>query len=299
MIVGAAALLAGDYFLPVQGVLFAFFAVILAPVMVREVYLMCESSLTSPFAGFGIFCAVMLMALQWLALPGSPGSPGSIELLTGNAELEKWLAPNLLPFGLTVAVLGSLWLQATKRENERTFESISSTLFGLLYVWFLGGHLVSLRHVGADGLIRGEGWNASGLWLLGVCLACCKLSDIAAFLVGRKFGRHKMIKRISPGKSYEGGVAGLVAGTALSVLAQWAGLLPFPHMWQAVVYGFFVTLFGVLGDLAESLLKRGCGTKDSGSYIPAFGGLLDVVDSILMGGAAAYYLASVMLRCSR
>ena len=299
MILCTGALLAGDYSLPVGGALFTLLAVFLAPVVVREVYVMCESSLTSPFVGFGIFCATMLMALQWLAIPGTPESPGSLELLTGSAELEKWLAPNLVPFGLAVAVLGSLWLQATKRENERTFESISSTLFGLLYVWFLGGHLVSLRHLGSDGLLRGEDWNASGLGLLGVCLASCKLADIAAFLVGRKFGRHKMIRRISPGKSYEGGAAGLVAGTALSVLAQWAGFLPFPYMWQAVVYGLIVTVFGILGDLAESLLKRGCGAKDSGRCVPGFGGMLDVVDSILFGGPAAYYLALIMLRCSQ
>ena len=109
---------------------------------------------------------------------------------------------------LTVAVLGSLWLQATKRDNERTFESISSTLFGLLYIWFLGGHLIWLRHLGSDGLLRGEGWVRSGVGLLAVCLVCCKFSDIAAFLVGRKYGRHKMIRRISPGKSFEAEVRG-------------------------------------------------------------------------------------------
>lgn len=293
MIFGTGALLTGDYFLLGGGVLFTLLVVLLAPVVLREVYGMCESSLTSPFARFGIFCALMLMAFQWLALPGS------LALLTGREWLEEGIRGDLVPFGLTVAVLGSLWLQATKRDNERTFESISSTLFGLLYIWFLGGHLIFLRHLGADGLIRGENWNSSGLGLLVVCLACCKLGDIAAFLVGRKYGRHKMIRRISPAKSYEGGAASLLMGTGIALGAQAAGWLPFPHLWQAAVFGVFVTAFGILGDLAESLLKRGCGVKDSGSYIPGFGGLLDVVDSVLMGGPAAYYLASVMLRCSQ
>ncbi len=283
----------GDYFVLDGGVLFTLLAILIVPLVVREVYAMCESSLTSPFVGFGVFCAAMLTAFQWLAVPGS------LALLTGHGWIEDGIRSDLVPFGLTVAVLGSLWLQATKRENERTFESISSTLFGLLYVWFLAGHLVCLRHLGSDGFLRGTDWNSSGLGLLAVCLACCKFGDIAAFLVGRKYGRHKMIRRISPGKSYEGAVAGLVAGTGLAAAAQALGFLPFPHMWQAIAYGPFVTVFSILGDLAESLLKRGCGVKDSGKSIPAFGGLLDVVDSILVGGPAAYYLALVMLRCSR
>jgi phosphatidate cytidylyltransferase len=206
------------------------------------------------------------------------------------------LGENLVPLGLVVAILGSLWLQATKRNNERTFESISTTLFGVLYTWFLPSFLVKLRHLGSDGLLGGAEWNTVGSGLVVSCLAVSKLADVGGYLFGRKFGRHRLIPRISPKKSYEGLAGGLLLSVLAAAILQFLGCLPFAEWWQVLLFAVLVGGMGVLGDLAESLLKRGSGQKDAGDHIPGFGGILDVVDSIILSAPIAYFLSLLLLR---
>jgi phosphatidate cytidylyltransferase len=112
--------------------------------------------------------------------------------------------------------------------------------------------------------------------------------DSAALFVGTAVGRHKMAPRISPGKTWEGlagGLAGSVAGALVvrQVALRW---LPLSH---AVVLALLVALAGTAGDLAESLLKRWAGVKDSGALFPGHGGMLDRLDSLLMGAPVLYY----------
>ena len=123
------------------------------------------------------------------------------------------------------------------------------------------------------------------LWLVAVV----KLSDVTAYLIGRSFGRHRPFPRISPNKSVEGYVAGfggaLIAGVA-------GGLLMFGYAawWKWLLFATVVYVFGALGDLAESVIKRDLDTKDSGTRFPGLGGVLDVFDSILMAGPVAFYV---------
>ena len=122
-----------------------------------------------------------------------------------------------------------------------------------------------------------------------------KLCDIGAFTFGRLFGKHKMIPRISPNKTYEGAVGGLLFSIGGAVIFYLAGLFPLQNMWTVVLFGFVVGVIGIFGDLAESLLKRGSGAKDSGTLVPGFGGLLDVVDSMLLSTPVAYVMLVLML----
>ena len=300
MAVATAGILAVDYY--VIGLDALFIAVVLALTLwsLVEFYAMCEARGTSPFARFGVVSGVMLAALNWVATPGTLAWFAPRLGIAGRtyANLQRLLSEDLVRFGLVVAVLGAIWFQATKRDNDRTFESISTTLFGILYVWFLSSFLTKLRHLGADGTLGGPDWNVVGSGLLFSGLLVTKLADIGGYLFGRRYGRHRMIPRISPRKSYEGLAAGLALSIASGAVLQNIGCLPFASIWHGVLFGALVGGMGVLGDLAESLLKRGSGRKDAGTHIPGFGGILDVVDSILLSAPVAYFLSLILLKQS-
>ena len=104
-----------------------------------------------------------------------------------------------------------------------------------------------------------------------------------------------MIPRISQNKTYEGAVGGLLFSIGGAVIFYLVGLFPLQNMWTVVLFGFVVGMIGIFGDLAESLLKRGSGAKDSGTLVPGFGGLLDVVDSMLLSTPVAYVMLVLML----
>jgi phosphatidate cytidylyltransferase len=289
MTAAGAGAIVGDYFIGLD-ICFHVILVILTLKALSEFYEMCESRDTGPFIGFGMVSAVILVFFHWAA------TPGTLSWFEAPAWIGAMLDGELVQLGLVVAVLGALWLQATKRDNDRTFESISSTLFGILYIWFLASFLVKLRHLGADGTLAGPEWNETGTGFLLSCIAVSKLADVGGYLFGRKFGRHKMIPRISPNKSWEGLFAGLALSIAAAYVLWVARLLPLGAAWTVAVYGLLVGGMGTLGDLAESLLKRGSGRKDTDDLVPGFGGVLDVVDSLLISAPVAYFLSILLLR---
>lgn len=156
---------------------------------------------------------------------------------------------------------------------------------GLLLVAIYAGALIAFWP-----LLRVE----RGPWFLLGAVLLVKSSDIGAYAVGMTLGRHKLIPWLSPGKTREG-LAGGVATAAL-VGAGLAALTPFGDsvaaipVWLGAVAGALAALTGQVGDLAESLLKRDAGVKDSGAILPGMGGILDVVDSLLFAGPALYWL---------
>ncbi len=170
----------------------------------------------------------------------------------------------------------------------------NATLLGLLYLPVLLGHMNLLRAIPGDDVSLPAGISTAiplGAGLLALVVAACWGSDTAAYFVGRAIGRHKLWPRMSPGKTIEGGVGGLVAAVALTViLGNWLGL-PLAH---SLVLGAILGLVGQFGDLFESSLKRGAGAKDSGALLPGHGGVLDRFDSLLFCAPAAYYY----LRCA-
>jgi phosphatidate cytidylyltransferase len=291
-------IIAGDYLLIGLDLLFIAAVTVLSMWSMVEFYRLCRVRGTTPFTGFGVACGGVLTVLHWMALPGMPEwFIDTLGLSAGASRLLRQIvSADLVALVLVVAILGSLWLQATKRDNDRAFESISTTLFGILYVWFLASFLVKLRHLGADGVVGGRNWPVVGHGLLFSHLAASKLADVGGYLFGRKFGRHRLIPRISPKKSYEGLIAGLALSVASGFILRSIGWLPFGAWWQVLLFSLLVGGMGVLGDLAESLLKRGSGRKDAGDYIPGFGGVLDVVDSVLLSAPVGYFLALVLLR---
>jgi len=157
--------------------------------------------------------------------------------------------------------------------------SAAATLLGAAWLGGLGGTMAALRLVPPE---RG------GPWVEMLLLTTIMTADSVALFVGSAVGRHKLAPRISPGKTWEGLAGGLAGGIVGALIVRHFGLQWVPPT-HAVVLAVLVTLAGVAGDLAESLLKRWAGVKDSGALFPGHGGMLDRLDSLLLGAPVLYY----------
>jgi phosphatidate cytidylyltransferase len=160
-----------------------------------------------------------------------------------------------------------------------TVPAAAATLLGATYLGALGGTIGALRVLSPVG---------EGAWRMVLLLAIIMVADTAAFFVGHAFGRHPLASRVSPGKTVEGAVGGVLGGVAGALAVRALGLpsLPFAH---AAALGVGVAVLGIVGDLVESLIKRWAGVKDSGALFPGHGGMLDRIDSLLFGAPVLYY----------
>jgi len=181
------------------------------------------------------------------------------------------------------AVILSPILLMLRPHKESFFTSWVWTMAGILYVGWLLSYLVALR-----GLDDGRSW---------VFLAIFTTfgSDMAAFFVGRALGKHRLAPRISPGKTWEGAVAGVFGAIIVSLIVVAVFSMPL-SFGQAILLGLLVSVFGQIGDLLESLFKRKMGVKESGKLLPGHGGLLDRMDSVVFAGIVVYlfYLIVVL-----
>lgn len=161
--------------------------------------------------------------------------------------------------------------------------NLAGAIFAISYIGVLGCFMIMLR-------------IAYGVGAVLSLIITTKMCDIGAYTVGRLFGYHKMVPGLSPSKTIEGGIGGLV----FAILGAWLSidvLLPYfkdgsvilDSQWLgAILFGLFVGLAGAVGDLAESLIKRDVRRKDSGSGVPGFGGFLDIFDSLLIAAPVAF-----------
>jgi phosphatidate cytidylyltransferase len=217
-----------------------------------EFYRVVETSQVLPLTGFGLLWILLIII-----------SPHC-----------SWAYIN--PLLLTSAVvLPPIWLLA-RRQKEEAFLSWAWTIAGILYIGWLLSHFVALR-----GLEFGRDWV---LFALFTTFA----SDSAAYFVGRAWGRHLLAPSISPKKTWEGTIGGLLTAIIASLLLVMLLDLPISYA-QAIPLALAVSVFGQLGDLFESLFKRNMGVKDSGKMIPGHGGFLDRMDSIVFAGVVVYY----------
>jgi phosphatidate cytidylyltransferase len=193
---------------------------------------------------------------------------------------------------LAGGLASALLLPLLERRSEMRWVSpeFASMILGLFYVPFLLGYMLLLRSI-APGTVRHTPVPV-GAALLFLAIGACWVTDAAAYLVGRKIGRHKLAPKISPGKTIEGGVAGLVGAVLfVGALGTWVGL----PIWSAALLGVTLGVVGQLGDLFESWLKRRAGVKDSGALLPGHGGVLDRFDSLLFVAPVAYYWLHAVL----
>lgn len=203
------------------------------------------------------------------------------------AAVEPAAGPVHFGLVLTVATLSVATLAIWRRGVEgQPLLSISTTLTGAVYAGALLSFGLFLRHLpGNEGAL-----HATALVFAPVLLTWT--SDTFAYFVGRKWGRHKLIPRVSPGKTVQGAIGAvvgsvLVGGAYALVLQQFGSYRP--TLLEAALLGLGISVVAQVGDLAESLLKRDTGVKDSGTLLPGHGGALDRFDSLLFTLPLAYY----------
>ena len=194
-------------------------------------------------------------------------------------------APEVLILVLALFVIAVLISQTFRFQKDFTkmLTGIGVTILGVMYVAFLGGFLISTR-VGFE--------NVPGLStdLLLYFFIVMFGSDSGAYFAGRAFGKHKLAPKISPGKTVEGLIGGIVAAAGFAALCTLTFFQELPYQFS-IPLAVVMAAVGVLGDLAESAMKRGSNTKDAAAILPGHGGLLDRLDSLLFNAPILYYFA--------
>lgn len=190
---------------------------------------------------------------------------------------------SLQPTNLLMVCVALFIFLFNRKSPDKTITSVSVSVFGIIYVAWFFSYLIKIKL-----LPDGAAWVFYSVLIV-------KTGDAAAYFVGKKFGRTKLLEHVSPKKSIEGAIAQMFATIALSV-----GSVFYLHVspMHLLVLGTAVGFLALLGDLAESLIKRDAGVKDSG-HIPGLGGILDVVDSLLFTVPVVYFYLTVILGLER
>jgi phosphatidate cytidylyltransferase len=220
---------------------------------------------------------VVLLSMNWLARVPIPWWP----------RLDLWTCI-LIAF---IAYFFSLFLveMAYYRQPGEVMIRMSLSLWMVAYLGLLPCFLVQLRW---HGYVAGDSTYDPRLGTVALLLAifvpkCC---DIGAYFTGRWFGRNRMSPVISPKKTWEGALGGLCFAALITVIIDNASPVSLLHqnLWAEIGFGVTVGGAGILGDLAESMIKRDCNTKDASAVLPGFGGVLDVIDAVLFAAPVAY-----------
>ena len=212
-------------------------------------------------------------------------------------SLQPLLGGDLTLPVVTLAIVGSLVVEVIDYRTQGALPSWGLTLAGALYLGWLFGHFVLLRAL--DTPLNASLFTpfriAPGTAWIFMIFAITFIQDTAAYFVGRRWGRHKMVPILSPKKTWEGALGGLIGSIAAGLLCVPLFGLPIT-LAQAALLGLVGGFVGPLGDLAESFIKRQVGVKDAGQLIPGHGGILDRADSLLFNGAVLYYLILLLTR---
>jgi len=186
----------------------------------------------------------------------------------------------VLPVVVTTATVISLVWLLCRPLQEDAFRKWAWVVAGVLYVGWLLGYWLNLRM-----LPGGRGW-------VYLAMFTTFANDTGAFFIGRTWGKRKLIPAISPAKTWEGTLGGLLTAVVVTVAISRIPIL-FSHSpleyWQAILLGCLISVFAQLGDLVESLLKRNMRIKESGELLPGHGGILDRFDSLIFTGVVVYY----------
>lgn len=225
-----------------------------------EFYRMMEAKGIRPYKLIGIICG---LALTWYVF------------------FRNGMYANLF---LTLALVTLMSLELTRRESRMAVYHISATILGVVYVAFLGSHLILLREFPLS-INLDYGMGGSFVFLAFIVTWA---GDTGAYIVGSFVGRHPLIPRISEKKTREGSAGGLMFSIGAALIAR-ITFAPYLELWHALALGLLSGILGQLGDLVESLMKRDVEVKDASAMIPGHGGVLDRFDSLLFTTPLIYY----------
>jgi phosphatidate cytidylyltransferase len=256
-----------------------------------------------PYSRFAYAMIAVMILAPWLSAADWLGSGG--RLWNGHF----WQAASLVVAGVGVGVHAVL-----RRDPRGALRDVGATFLLIIYMGLFGSYAMQIR---CGHLVPGQ----AGVWLLLMVILVAKVSDIGAYFVGSSLGRHKLIPTISPAKSIEGAIGGLAASGGATILLYWCGSaisggaageggwdnalgiraavnflsgqsgeLP---VLRLVIFGVCMSAMSQLGDLFESCFKRDAGIKDSSKVIPPFGGILDLIDSLMFAMPVAFFLTAI------
>jgi phosphatidate cytidylyltransferase len=272
-----AAMLSGNAL--VSDGIFILLIFVLAMAGLAEFYGLAEKRGLASFKWCGLFGGALLMVGTFLNVTGhlgtSNGSPARVN------DFETGF--------IILFVLGLCVRQLASKASASGITAIATTLFGLMYVPWLLNFIQKINFF--------PGLGGDGKYFVLYFILITKFSDMGAYLTGSLIGRHKMIPRISPGKTWEGFGGAIFLSTVSSlVFVHFLGGKMFGMNWiHAVILGIVLSSTAVVGDLIESLFKREAGLKDSGNFFPGIGGILDLLDSLLFNAPIMYlYLRHIL-----
>jgi phosphatidate cytidylyltransferase len=184
---------------------------------------------------------------------------------------------------ITLVLIVIMVLELLRRNGELAVFHISSTLFGVFYVAWLGSHIILLRQLGEN--IPGE--DLGGMFVI-LAFALAWGTDSGAYFVGNAIGKRKLLPRVSPDKTLEGALGGVLVCLIVAFIAKLT-FAPFLAAIDALALGVISPAMATLGDLVESLMKRDVRVKDTSRALPGHGGMLDRFDSVLFVAPLVYY----------
>lgn len=273
------------------GWFFTGFVELLVVLGIKEYYDMAQAKGIRPNTAIG-YAAVLPMPVFMHTVTADASTPGNV-----------FFFPMLFLAAVLLIMATELW-----RKESAPIVNTATTLFGLLYVGLGMSSLVGVRNIfrfnvpwsqsamptAIGGQTIEQFIDREGFLLVVMMFVAVWVCDSVAYFVGRAIGNHKIAPLISPKKSWEGGIAGLVgAACAFAGLGGW--LLPHLSMVHTVILGALIGVVGPIGDFAESWLKRDAGVKDSSAIIPGHGGILDRFDSILFVAPVVFIYIGMVL----
>lgn len=263
------------------GLVLAVLAILTAAMAGDELAAMFTSAASKVNRGTLLIASVVMVAIT-VAPALWPDYPADCELGRFGFGLSGLVA------GLVIVVLSEMAnYQGVGQGRGEVIDRLGVSAFALIYLNMLFTFLFAHRY---------HGGNAVGVMTIVTMLTTVKMSDSGAYFMGKSFGTIKLAPVLSPGKTVQGSLGGLLGGCFGAGLIVWfispvlLGVELGKPWWWVFLYGILVTLAGMFGDLAESLLKRDSGTKDSSTWLPGLGGILDVVDSLVFAAPVSFLL---------
>jgi phosphatidate cytidylyltransferase len=206
---------------------------------------------------------------------------GLMLILLAGAGKERYF-PEVLTTGVIASFIRLLFRDP---DPKGSIADIGATLLGIFYTAYLPAHFILLREMGRE-TSSSIPWEQPGFGYLIFTVFVVSLSDVGAYFAGKRFGKKLLYPAISPKKTREGALVGLLCGVLGGQIVAHFIQFSWTH---ALILSILLVIIGQLGDLSESLLKRDAGIKDSGALLKGHGGILDRVDSFIFSGAVCYY----------